>query len=65
MRPALSDATVDMLARALASTEPSPSELARRHALRAKMARNAEAEKEGERDSKAPAKVIAKGDVGR
>ncbi len=65
MRPALSRATVDMLARALASTEPSPSTLARRHALRARTARNAEAKKDGERDSKAPAKVIAKGDAGR
>ncbi|HTB75283.1 MAG TPA: hypothetical protein VK762_18665 [Polyangiaceae bacterium] len=65
MRPALSDATIDRLARALASTEPSPSSLARRHALRAKTARNAAAKTDGERDSKAPEKVIAKRDVGR
>jgi hypothetical protein len=67
MRPALSSATVDALARALASTEPSPSMLVRRHAerARAKAAADAEARGEGARDSKAaPVKRHAKRDVG-
>ncbi len=56
MRPALSHATIDALARALASTEVSPSTLARRHAerVRARALRDADAKQVGARDSKTP-----------
>jgi hypothetical protein len=56
MRPVLPSATIDALARALASTEASPSTLAQRHAARARAraAREADAKDVGARDSKTP-----------